>query len=123
MVNIVVVEGNLTKQPELRYTPQGTAVCTLGLANNQKVKGEDKAHFFSVVCWGKTAETVNQYLGKGSRVLVEGRLEQRRWQDNEGKNRSVVEIVAIRVNFINTKPKNEAEMPTVEADDINEDLF
>lgn len=100
MLNKVIIMGNLTKDPELRYTQTGTAVATVGVAVNETYKEEKKAHFFNVVCWNKTAELVTQYLVKGSKAIFEGSLQQRTWQTQDGQNRSVVEIRADRVHFV-----------------------
>jgi len=103
--NRVFLMGNLTRDPELRYTPQGTAVANLGLAVNRRFKdksGEQKEEvcFLTVVVWNKQAEVCNQYLQKGKPIFVEGRLQSRTWQDNEGKKRSVIEVRAERVQFM-----------------------
>ena len=98
-LNKVLLIGNLTRDPELRYTPQGTAVCTLGLATNRSWTpsdgGEQKesTEFHRLVAWAKLAEICAQILYKGRKVFVEGRLQTREWTDQEGKPRSVTEIV------------------------------
>jgi len=104
-LNRVFLIGNLTRDPELRYTPQGTAVANLGMAVNRRYKdrnGEQKEEvcFITVVAWDKQAETCNQYLQKGSPIFVEGRLQSRTWQDNEGKNRRVIEVRVMRFQFL-----------------------
>lgn len=103
MFNKVIMAGNLTADPELRYTPQGTAVTTLRLAVNSRVKSgdeyKDEALFIDVVVWGKQAETSSQYLSKGRGVLVEGRLQERKWE-SDGQKRSKMEIVAQNVRFL-----------------------
>ena len=104
--NKVLLIGNLTRDPELRYTPAGTAVVNLRLAVNRRYKdrnGEfkDEACFLTVVVWNKQAETCNQYLKKGSSVFIEGLLQSRSWEDAaSGKQRSVVEVRAERVQFL-----------------------
>lgn len=103
--NKVLLVGNLTKDPELRYTPQGTAVVNLRLATNRRFKdrnGEQKeeACFVTVVVWDKQAETCNQYLRKGRSVLIEGRLQSRSWEDSSGQKRNVLEVRAERVQFL-----------------------
>jgi len=104
--NKVLLIGNLTRDPELRYTPAGTAVVNLRLAVNRRYKdrnGEfkDEACFLTVVVWNKQAETCNQYLKKGSSVFIEGLLQSRSWEDAaSGKTRSVVEVRAERVQFL-----------------------
>lgn len=103
-VNRIVLMGNLTADPELRYTPQGTATANFRLAVNRAYRdaaGELKedAQFFNVVSWGKTAELCTQYLNKGRGVLVEGRLNIRDYE-REGERRWITEIVANRVVFL-----------------------
>jgi len=103
--NKVLLMGNLTKDPELRYTPQGTAVANLRLAVNRKYRTKDQelkeeVCFITAVVWNKQAETCNQYLHKGSSVFVEGRLQSRSWEDNTGAKRSVIEVRAERVQFM-----------------------
>ncbi len=103
--NKVFLVGNLTQDPQLRYTPQGTAVTTLRIAVNTTFKdraGEAKKEtcFINVIVWAHMAEVCNQYLQKGRAVLVEGRLQSRTWQNSEGKNRSTIEVRAGRVQFL-----------------------
>lgn len=106
MYNKVILIGNLTKDPELRYTPQGTPVATFRLAVNSKFKqaGElrEEALFIDTVVFGKQAETCSQYLNKGKSVLVEGRLQERRFE-HEGQQKSKFEIVAQTVRFLSQK--------------------
>ena len=102
--NRVILLGNLTKDPELRYTPSGTAVANLRLAVNSSFKDQagqrkEETCFVTVVVWSKQAETCNQYLKKGRPVLVEGRLIYRSWEA-EGKTRSLLEVRADRVQFL-----------------------
>ena len=98
--NTVVLVGNLTRDPELRYTPAGAATCQFGLAvnrrwqNRQTSEWEEATSFFNVVAWREMAENAGESLAKGSRVIVTGRLEQRSWETPEGEKRSVVEVVA-----------------------------
>lgn len=106
--------GNLTKDPELRYTPQGTAVANLRLAVNRKYRSKDQelkeeVCFITAVVWNKQAETCNQYLHKGSSVFVEGRLQSRSWEDNTGAKRSVIEVRAERVQFMGSPGQAKAQ--------------
>ncbi len=108
--NKVLLMGNLTRDPEIRYTPQGTAVASLRLAVNRKFRDKNKelkeeVCFVTAVVWDKQAETCNQYLRKGSPLFVEGRLQSRSWEDNEGKKRNVIEVRAERVQFLGTGAK------------------
>lgn len=103
-LNRVLLIGNLTKDPELRYTPSGTPVGTLRLAINSSYKsqtGERKEEtcFVNVIVWSRQAETCNQYLKKGRAVFVEGRLVSRSWEA-EGQKRSTMEVRADRVQFL-----------------------
>lgn len=108
--NKVLLMGNLTKDPELRYTPQGTAVVNLRLAVNRKFKDtrsqefKDEVCFVTVVVWDKQAETCNQYLHKGSPVFIEGRLQSRSWEDSSGKKHNVLEVRAERFQFLGQAP-------------------
>ena len=98
--NSVTIVGNLTRDPELRYTPAGAATCQFGVAVNrvwtdrQTNEKKEATSFFNVVAWREMAENAGESLAKGSRVIITGRLEQRSWETQEGEKRSVVEIVA-----------------------------
>ena len=101
--NAVTLIGNLTRDPELRYTPSGAAQCSFGLAvnrrwqNRQTNEWEEATSFFNVVAWRELAENIGECFTKGMRVIVTGRLEQRSWETQEGEKRSVVEVVADEV--------------------------
>ena len=101
--NSITVVGNLTRDPEIRYTASGQAKAQLGIAvsrrwqNRQTNEWEERTSFFNVVCWGDMAENVSDSVAKGNRVLVNGRLEQRSWETEQGEKRSVVEIIADEV--------------------------
>lgn len=98
--NTVVITGNATREPELRYTPSGQAVTSFGMAvnrrwqNRQTQEWEQATSFFDVTAWGPLAENVSESVPKGSRVTVTGRLDQRSWETPEGEKRSKIEIVA-----------------------------
>jgi single-strand DNA-binding protein len=102
-LNHVVLVGRLTRNAELKYTNNGGAVSKFSIAINQRRKKEDQwvdeAHFFDIVLWGKTAESLNQYLVKGKQVGIEGQLRQNRWEQ-EGQARSKVEIFATNVMLL-----------------------
>ena len=104
-LNKVFLIGNLTRPPELRYTPSGTAVADVRLAVNRNytTQGGEKREetcFLTVVVWGKQAESCGEYLDKGSPILVEGRLQTREWEGKDGQKRTVIEVVAERVQFM-----------------------
>jgi single-strand DNA-binding protein len=101
----VTLVGNLTRDPELRQTPSGTSVCQLGVAVNSSYKDSsgqwvEKPNFFDVVVWGTQGENCARYLAKGRQVAVDGRLDQRSWDAQDGTKRSKVEIIADTVMFI-----------------------
>ena len=103
--NKVIVVGNLGRDPELRYTPQGTPLCTFSIASNERRKSntgeqQDVTTWFRVTVWGRQAETAAQYLAKGRSVFVEGRLHVEEWTDKEGKPRYTLELNATDVQFI-----------------------
>jgi single-strand DNA-binding protein len=101
--NNVTLIGNVTRDPELRFTPSGLAVATFGLAvnrrwqNRQNQEWEESTSFFDVVCWAQLAENAGESLQKGTRVIVTGRLEQRSWETEQGERRSKVEVIADEV--------------------------
>jgi single-strand DNA-binding protein len=93
--NTVTVVGNVTRDPELRFTPNGAPVCNFGVAWNRKGQNDEEiVSFFDVTCWSGLAENVAESISKGDRVVVYGRLDQRSWESQEGERRSKVEIVA-----------------------------
>lgn len=103
-INQVILMGNLTRDPELRTTPSGQNVCSFSLAVNRSWQGQDgqaqeAVDYFDVTAWGKLGELVNQYLAKGRKCLVQGRLSQRSWEQ-DGQKRSKVEVVANDVTFL-----------------------
>ena len=106
MSNKVILIGNLTKDPELRYTPQGTPVASFRLAVNYRYKQSDETKqettFIDCVVFGKQAETCSKYLNKGSSVLTEGRLHERRWESN-GQQKSKFEVIAQSVRFLSKR--------------------
>ncbi|MDO8503434.1 MAG: single-stranded DNA-binding protein [bacterium] len=109
--------GNLTRDPELRYTPQGTAVCSFGLATNRSwttEEGEKKedVEFHTIVAWNKLAEICAEYLKKGSQAYVEGRLSTREWEGQDGQKRRTTEVVANEVIFLGGRAQStDLEVP------------
>jgi len=120
MLNKVLIIGNLTRDPDLRYTASGKARATFTLAVNRGYRGqsgerEEQTDFISVVAWDKQAEFVHTYLNKGRQVLVEGRLQVRSFTGQDGVKRTVAEVVAERVTFVGPRPSEEgAPVPAVE---------
>jgi single-strand DNA-binding protein len=104
-INRVVLTGNLTRDPELRSLPSGTAVCSLRVACNTRRKNSDgewadKPNFFDVTVWGGQGESIARYLSKGRPVAVDGRLEWREWETQDGTKRQAVEVIADSVQFL-----------------------
>lgn len=112
-MNICILAGHLTRDVELRYTPSGTPVGEFGLGINRKWKSEsgemkEEVSFFDCVCFGKTAENIAQYFGKGGAIMIEGRLKQETWEDKQtGKNRSKVKVIIERFHFVGKSGKSE----------------
>ncbi len=107
-VNLAIIMGNLTRDPELRYTPNGQPVASFGVATNRSWKdasGEkkDEVEFHEVVVWGKLAELCSQYLTKGRKVHVMGRLQTRSWEGQDGAKRQKTEIVAQDIAFVDSR--------------------
>jgi len=117
MFNRIILIGNLTRDPEIRYTPTGVAVATVPIAVNSRYRqGEElkeETLFIDAVVFGKQAETCTQYLNKGRMVLVEGRLRERRWE-YEGQKRSKFEVIASNIRFLSKREATESQ----EADQI-----
>lgn len=113
MFNRVILVGNLTKDVDVRFSPGGTPVATLSLAVNSRSKSasgeqKDEVLFVDCIVWGKQAESCGQYLAKGRPVLVEGRLRERRW-DQDGLKRSKVEVLANTVRFLGSARRDDAD--------------
>lgn len=114
-LNRVILIGNLTRDPELRFTPSGSPVANFGLAVNRTYtnkQGEkvDNVDYFNIVAWAKLAELCSEYIRKGSPIAVEGRLQSRSWETTEGQKRSTVEVVAENVQFLGKPLEKEAPL-------------
>ncbi|MFH1394764.1 MAG: single-stranded DNA-binding protein [Candidatus Omnitrophota bacterium] len=123
-MNKVFLMGNLTRDPELRYVPSGSAVANFSVAVNRVYKdsaGERKedTSFIRVVVWGKMAEICGEYLTKGRPVLVEGRLKSRTWEGQDGQKRSALDVVASNVQFLGARDKNQQTRESVPGRDMN----
>lgn len=140
-LNKVFLIGNLTRDPELRVTPKGTAICQFGIAVNRQFKDDsgatrDETTFVDIEAWGKQGELVSKYLGKGSQCMVEGRLKLDQWEDKaSGQKRSRLKVVLDNVQFLGApkgtqsetqpKPATEARTymnPAPAPDNIDEDV-
>jgi single-strand DNA-binding protein len=125
-LNRVFLMGNLTRDPELRYIPSGSAVASFGLAVNRIYRSQDgerkeEVCFVDIVTWGKTAENCANYLTKGRPVFIEGRLQFRSWETDDGQRRSKLEVVAYNVQFLGGRRSEDdfkaGETGEIEADD------
>ena len=117
--NKIILVGNLGRDPELRYTPQGTPVCSFTMATNERRRdrtgeSQDTTTWFRVTLWGKQAETASQYLTKGRPIYVEGRLRVEEWTDKDGRARQTLEVHATDMQFIGTR-SDEAGAPNTRA--------
>lgn len=113
-VNRILLTGRLTRDPEVRYTPSGHAVATLGLAANRSYKDaagawQEETCFVSVVVWDRQAELAGEHLKKGSAVYVEGRLTSRSWETPEGQKRQVIEVRSDRIQFLDRSENGESK--------------
>ena len=113
--NKIILVGNLGRDPELRYTPQGTPVCSFSMATNERRKDkagemQDQTTWFRVTLWGRQAETASQYLTKGRPVYIEGRLRVEEWTDRDGKPRHTLEVHATDMQFIGGAARGEDAM-------------
>jgi single-strand DNA-binding protein len=113
-INKVLISGRLTRDAEVRYTPAGSPVCTLPVAANRRFKGQDgewknETTYVNVIAWDKLAERSGQMAKKGAAVLVEGRLQSRSFETAEGARRSVIEVRAEKVQFLDRQAKDTEE--------------
>ncbi len=114
MYNRIILVGNLTRDPELRYMPNGGAVCSTGIATNRKFKKQDgtlgeEVCFVDITFFGRTAEVANQYLKRGKKILVEGRLKLDQWTDQNGGKRSKHSVVVDSMQMLDSKNSNDGE--------------
>ncbi|MEZ5346108.1 MAG: single-stranded DNA-binding protein [Pyrinomonadaceae bacterium] len=110
--NKIIIVGNLGRDPELRYTPQGTAVCNFSMATNEKRRDktgdqQDITTWFKVTLWGRQAENASKYLQKGSPVYIEGRLKLEEWTDRDGNTRQTLEVNASDMQFLSGGARND----------------
>ncbi|MBQ6825521.1 MAG: single-stranded DNA-binding protein [Clostridia bacterium] len=127
MFNLVVLTGRLTADPELKTTPNGTSVTTFSIAVDRRYRsGEERqTDFITIVAWRQTAEFVSKYFKKGSLIGIEGSIQTRRYQDKDGNNRNVFEVVANNVQFVESKRdsapvNNGAEPASFSNADVND---
>jgi single-strand DNA-binding protein len=126
-LNKVFLIGNLTRDPELRYIPSGTAVANFGLATNRVYTTQDgerkeEVCFVDIVTWAKTAENCANYLSKGSPLFIEGRLQYDSWETEDGQKRSRLRVVADRVQFLGGRRADEAGAPGMDQAEADDDI-
>jgi len=127
-LNKVILIGRLTRDPDMRFTPSGQPVSNFSVATDEAYVGKDgqkveKAEFHRVVVWGKQAEFVANYLGKGRLVYVEGKIETRKWQDQNGQDRYSTEIKAVTIQAMDKKPDGQtAPQQPAQQYNANDDL-
>jgi single-strand DNA-binding protein len=127
-LNKVFLLGNLTRDPEMRYVPSGSPVCSFGLACNRRYTAQDgqkkeETLFVDIDGFGKTAELCSQYLSKGRQVLIEGRLKFRRWEAQDGQKRSKISVVAERVTFLGGRGGESKPAPAQDSTPEEEPTF
>ena len=115
-VNKVILIGRLGKDPDLRYTPGGKAVASFTLATNERWSGQDgqkkeSTTWHNIVAWGRTAEVLKEYLRKGSEIYIEGRIDNRSWDDKEGKKRYTSEVIVQNFQFVGSRAGSEQQAP------------
>jgi single-strand DNA-binding protein len=119
--NKITIVGNLGRDPELRYTPQGTAVCSFSVATSEKRKDrtgemQDQTTWFKITLWNKQAETAAKWLTKGKPIYIEGRLRTEEWTDKDGKTRTSLEVFGTDMQFIGTRGDS---MPNMGGSDLD----
>ncbi len=126
-MNVVVLGGNLVRDPELRYTPSGTAICEFTIANSKKYKQNEewieKPGFYNCIAWGKRGETINEYFEKGKPILVKGELEFQQWETKEGQKACTIKINVQDFDFIGFKADstNSVDAQEKKPTDINDE--
>ena len=106
-INKVLILGRVGKDPEVKMTANGKAVCNFSVATSEKINGEERVEWHSISLFGKTAEIAGEYLSKGSQVFIEGRIQYRQWQDKDGNKKSMTEILGSNITLMGGKPKRE----------------
>lgn len=126
MLNKTIIQGRLTRNAELRYTQSNKSVASFTVAWSENYNGTENKLFLPCVAWGKTGEFINQYFDKGSEILLEGRLQSRRWTDSNGNNREVIELIIDRAHFAGKReakkeftPPEQTEAPTTEVEETD----
>jgi len=117
-LNSVSIIGNVGKEPEMRFVPSGKPVTSFNVATNEKFGGNDHTEWFNIVTWNKLAETCNQYITKGQQVFVEGRLQTRSWEGDDGVKHYKTEVIANKVLFLGQRKQTEEIPLETESEDL-----
>jgi len=120
MANKVILLGRLGKDPEMKTTKSGKSVCTFSLATSFKAGGEERTTWHNIVAWERNAEVLTQYLSKGRQVLIEGRIDNRSYEDGDGNKKYISEVIVERFDFVGDRDSNEspkAKASTAPSDD------
>ena len=119
MFNLAILTGRLTANPELKTTPTGVSVCSFAIAVERKYKqGEEReTDFINIVTWRATAEFVSRFFNKGDMIGIEGTIQTRKYQDRDGNNRTVFEVLANNAHFVESKNNNNSESVNISTDD------
>jgi len=117
-LNRVEIIGNCGKEPEMRFTPSGKSITSFSVAVNSKFGESETTEWFNIVAWNKLAETCNQYLQKGQQVFVEGRLQTRSWEGQDGEKKYRTEVIANRVLFLGQRKQGETTEETNETEEF-----
>jgi len=107
-VNKAILIGHLGKDPQLKTTQSGKSVCSFSLATNERYNNEDHTTWHNIVAWGKQAEVINQYLHKGSQVFIEGRINNRGYEDGDGNKKYISEVIVRDFTFLGGRDSNES---------------
>lgn len=123
-INRVCLVGRFTRDPELKFTPTNTPIANFSIANNRTYAGQnsekkEQVSFFNCIAWGKTGQIISQYFKKGQRIIIEGRLQQRSWDDKDGNKRSTVEIVVENFQFLDSAPSSDRQTPAGKPQEID----
>lgn len=120
MINKYILQGRLTKKPELRTTQNGTNVCSFTVAWNERRAERERKLFMPCVAWGERAVFISKSIDKGQEIIVDGNLSQRSWEDESGKKHDVVEMTVENINFCGKREENKQPVPFVEVEDDGE---
>jgi single-strand DNA-binding protein len=122
-MNKVIITGRLGNDPEIRYTQSGKAVASFSLAVTEGYGDQQKTNWIPTVAWEKLAETIGNSLSKGSRVLVEGRLQIRSYEANDGQKRRIAEVVAQSIEFLDSKKQSNSDDGNIDVNSFGKDVF